>query len=143
MCLRTARARGTAAVYGLGPTLRRREFFNERLSGDPSQWFGRGNHGISSHLVISDTRSDLHFPTFIFTPAVCFNIVFHAGATAVFGVYCPGLLTALTLYPPLFYVVSRLAFREHLLTNRLALVSFAIAGAFHTADVSHNVFKLW
>jgi hypothetical protein len=38
------------------------------------------------------------FFTFIFTPAVCFNILFHAGATAAFGVYCPGLITALTLY---------------------------------------------
>jgi uncharacterized protein (TIGR02118 family) len=33
------------------------------------------------------------FYTFIFTPAVCFNILFHAGATAAFGVYCPGLIT--------------------------------------------------
>ena|SRR5262252_252435 len=38
------------------------------------------------------------FFTFIFTPAVFFNILFHAGATAAFGAYCPGLLTALTVY---------------------------------------------
>ena len=83
------------------------------------------------------------FFTFIFTPAVCFNIFFHAGATAAFGVYCPGLLTALTLYAPLFYVVTRVAFREGLLTNRMAIVSFVVAGLFHAADVSHNVFKAW
>ncbi|HEU5235657.1 MAG TPA: HXXEE domain-containing protein [Pyrinomonadaceae bacterium] len=83
------------------------------------------------------------FFTLIFTPAVCFNILFHAGATAAFGAYCPGLLTALTLYPPLFYVISRRAFREGLLTNRVAVVSFALAGLFHAADVSHNVFKVW
>ncbi len=83
------------------------------------------------------------FFTFVFTPAVCFNILFHAGATAAFGVYSPGLLTALTLYPPLFYVVTRLAFREGLLTNRMAIISFVVAGAFHAADVSHNVFKAW
>ncbi|HEX9425883.1 MAG TPA: HXXEE domain-containing protein [Pyrinomonadaceae bacterium] len=83
------------------------------------------------------------FLTFIFTPAVCFNILFHVGATAAFGVYSPGLLTALTLYPPLFYFVTRLAFREGLLTDRIAIVSFALAGAFHAADVSHNVFKAW
>lgn len=83
------------------------------------------------------------FFTFIFTPAVCFNIFFHAGATSAFGVYCPGLLTALTLYPPLFYVITRLAFREALLTNRMAVVSFVLAGMFHTADVTHNVFKIW
>jgi len=83
------------------------------------------------------------FFTFVFTPAVCFNIIFHVGATAAFGAYSPGLLTALTLYPPLFYVVSRRAFREGLLTNRVALISFAFAGLFHAADVSHNVFKVW
>ncbi len=83
------------------------------------------------------------FFTFVFTPAVCFNILFHAGATAAFGVYSPGLLTALTLYPPLFYVVTRLAFREGLITNRMAIISFVVAGAFHAADVSHNVFKAW
>ena len=83
------------------------------------------------------------FFTFIFTPAVCFNILFHAGSTAAFGAYSPGLLTALTLYPPLFYIVSRRAFREGLLTNRGAVVSFAVAGLFHAADISHNVFKAW
>src|SRR5437667_3240508 len=83
------------------------------------------------------------FFTFVFTPSVCFNIIFHAGATAVFGTYSPGLLTALTLYPPLFCIVVRLAFREGLLTNRVALFSFAFAGIIHAADVSHNVFKAW
>ena len=83
------------------------------------------------------------FFTFIFTPAVCFNIFFHAGATAAFGAYSPGLLTALTLYPPIFYLVSRQALREGLITNRMAIISFVIAGLFHGADVSHNVFKVW
>src|SRR5574341_31664 len=83
------------------------------------------------------------FFTFIFTPAVFFNIFFHAGATAAFGAYCPGLLTALSVYPPLFYFISRLAFSEGLLTNKLGWVSFAIAGVVHAADVSRNVFKAW
>ena len=83
------------------------------------------------------------FFTFIFTPAVCFNILFHAGTTAAFGAYSPGLLTALTLYPPLFYIVSRRAVREALLTKRTAIISFALAGLVHAADVSHNVFKSW
>jgi hypothetical protein len=83
------------------------------------------------------------FFTFIFTPSVFFNIFFHAGATAAFGSYCPGLLTALTVYPPLFYFISRLAFSEGLLTSKLGWISFAIAGVFHTAEVSRNVFKAW
>ena len=83
------------------------------------------------------------FFTFIFTPAVCFNVVFHTGATVAFGAYSPGLITALTLYPSIFYLVSRRAFREGLMTNRMAVASFVIAGLFHAADVSHNVFKAW
>lgn len=83
------------------------------------------------------------FFTIVFTPAVCFNILFHAGATAAFGVYCPGLITALVLYPPLFVGVSRRAISERLLTSQAALVSFVIAGLFHAADVSRNVFQLW
>lgn len=85
----------------------------------------------------------LIFFTFIFTPAVFFNIFFHAGATAAFGAYCPGLLTALTVYPPLFYFISRLAFSEGLLSGKLGWISFAIAGVVHAADVSRNVFKAW
>lgn len=101
---------------------------------------------LLSPLILHVFRNRLTtfvFFTFIFTPAVCFNVFFHAGATAAFGVYCPGLLTAVTLYPVLFYVVTKEAFREALLTNRLAAVSFVIAGVFHAADVSHNVFKAW
>ena len=35
------------------------------------------------------------------------------------------------------------ALREGLLTNRTAVISFALAGLVHAADVSHNVFKAW
>jgi len=83
------------------------------------------------------------FFTFVFTPAAFFNIVFHAGATLAFGVYCPGLITALTLYPAVWFLVSRSALREKLLPLPLAIVSLAVAGLFHLADVSHNVFKAW
>jgi hypothetical protein len=37
------------------------------------------------------------FCAFVFTPAVFFNALFHAVATAMFGACCPGLLTALTV----------------------------------------------
>ena len=83
------------------------------------------------------------FFTFVFTPAAFFNILFHAGATVVFGVYCPGLITALTVYPSVWLLVSRSALRERLLSLPLTLVSIGLAGLFHFADVSHNVFKVW
>ena len=83
------------------------------------------------------------FFAIVFTPAVCFNGLFHAGATAAFGVYCPGLITALVLYPPLFVAFSRRVIGEGLLTSQAALISFVMAGLFHAADVSRNVFQLW
>jgi len=83
------------------------------------------------------------FFTFIFTPAAFFNIVFHAGATIVFGVYCPGLITALTVYPVVWFLMSRSALHEKLLSLPLVFVSLAVGGLFHLADVSHNVFKAW
>ena len=48
---------------------------------------------------------------------VFFKALFHAGATAVYRVYCHGLLRALTVYPPLYYFLSRLAYREGLLSG--------------------------
>ena len=38
-----------------------------------------------------------------------FNTVFHVATTAAYGVYSPGLLTSLTLYPALCCYLSRLA----------------------------------
>lgn len=83
------------------------------------------------------------FFTFIFTPGIFYNTLFHAGATAWFGVYCPGLLTTMTLYLPLYYLVSTLAYREGLLDNKVGWISFVIAGIFHTAEVGHNLFEAW
>jgi len=63
------------------------------------------------------------------------------GATAFSGVYCPGLITALVLYPPLFWYLSQITYREGLLTNTLGLVALLIAVLIHT-DVAMSVFGL-
>ena len=65
--------------------------------------------------------------TLMFTPSIFYNTLFHAGATAYFGVYCPGLLTALVVYLPLYGFVGTLAYREGLLSTRLGLASLAIS----------------
>lgn len=83
------------------------------------------------------------FFTFLFTPGIFFNTLFHAGATSYFGAYCPGLITALVLYLPMYFFVSTLAFREGLFGGAAALISFVIAGIFHVMEVGHNVFKAW
>jgi hypothetical protein len=68
------------------------------------------------------------------------NSLFHVGATAFSGVYCPGLITALLVYPPLYWYLSQLAYREGLLTNTLGVVAFLIAVVIHTVDVATSVF---
>jgi hypothetical protein len=68
------------------------------------------------------------------------NSLFHLGATAFSGVYCPGLITALLVYPPLYWYLSQLAYREGLLTNTLSVVAFLIAVFIHTVDVGTSVF---
>ncbi len=60
--------------------------------------------------------------------------------TGFSGVYCPGLITALVLYPPLFWYLSQVAYRDGLLTNILGVVAFLIAVVIHTVDVATSVF---
>jgi hypothetical protein len=69
-----------------------------------------------------------------------FNSFFHSGATAIFSVYCPGLITAIVLYPPLFWYLSTLAHDEGPLRGIHGLLAFAIAGLVHAVDVAANVF---
>ena len=83
------------------------------------------------------------FLTFIFTPAVFYNTLFHSGSTIYFGVYCPGMISALLLYPPLFWFVSWCAHREGLISPRVGSFSLVISGVFHLIEVGHNVFKAW
>jgi len=68
------------------------------------------------------------------------NSLFHLGATAFSGVYCPGLNRALVVYPPLYWYLSQLAYREGLLTNTLGAVALLIAVLIHTVDVATSVF---
>ena len=83
------------------------------------------------------------FLTFMLTPTVFYNALFHLGATVFFGTYCPGVITALLLYPPLIWFVSRGAYREGLISTRLGCFSLVISGVFHIVEVGHNVFKAW
>ena len=64
------------------------------------------------------------------------------GATAFPGEYCPGLITALVLYPPLFWYLSQITHREGLLTSTLGLVALLIAVVIHTVDVAMSVLGL-
>jgi hypothetical protein len=80
---------------------------------------------------------------FFFLPAMFWNVLFHAGAAVLFRAYCPGLVTAVCIYPPVVYVVTRRAFGDGLLNAESGSVALVIAGAFHLWEVGHNVFKAW
>jgi hypothetical protein len=104
-------------------------------------------HGLGMVFTIAFCALASMFPNravVFFFFAVCFsesvlNGLFHVGATAFSGVYCPGLITALVLYPPLFWHLSQLAYREGLLTNTLGVVAFLIAVVIHAVDVATSV----
>jgi hypothetical protein len=80
---------------------------------------------------------------FIFAPNLFFNTPFHAGATVVTQEYCAGVITALTLYLPIFFLVSSVAWRENLLDLRKLIAVLIVAGSFHIWEVGHNVYEAW
>ena len=83
------------------------------------------------------------FLTFVFTPSVFYNTIFHVGATLYFHAYCPGVLTAVVLYLPLFWFVISRAHEGRWIGARTGLVSFSAGAVFHAVEVGHNVFKAW
>lgn len=76
----------------------------------------------------------------VFTQTLVFNALFHVGATAAYGVYSPGLITSLTIYPALFWYLSRLAYHEALLSNSSGLIALLIAGTIHAYVVTVQVY---
>jgi hypothetical protein len=69
-----------------------------------------------------------------------FNTLFHIATTAAYGVYSPGLITALTLYLALCCYLSRLAFQEGLVTNASGLIALLLGGALHASVVAVQVY---
>jgi hypothetical protein len=57
------------------------------------------------------------------------NALFHMGTTAYFGVYSPGLLSAILLYLPVCYWIARAAHREGRIGNAAGLAALAVGAA--------------
>lgn len=83
------------------------------------------------------------FFAFVFTPAVLFNTIFHTCASLFTRSYCPGVITALTIYIPLFVLITKLALSEGFLSVSTLIATLVLAVGFHTWEVGHNVFKAW
>jgi hypothetical protein len=94
---------------------------------------------LRSGFVLPEPRYRLPLFAFCLSESEL-NTLFHVGATAFYGAFCPGLITALVLYPPLFSHLGQIAYREGLLTNALGLAAFLIAVVVHTLDVATSVF---
>ena len=81
------------------------------------------------------------FFAFVFTPGVLFNTLFYVGASVLTRSYCPGAITAVAIYLPLFAVITALAYRKGLLDMGALIATLVLAGAFHAWAVGHNVFQ--
>jgi len=68
------------------------------------------------------------------------NGLFHIGTTAAYRVYSPGLITSVTLYPALFYYLSRLAYRKSLMSARAGVAALALAAVIHSIVVAQQVY---
>jgi len=85
----------------------------------------------------------LLFFTFLFAPSVFFNALFHAGASLLTRTYCPGVVTAILIYLPLFILLIERVHAERLLAPFTLTTSLLVARLFHTWEVGHSVFKAW
>lgn len=100
---------------------------------------------LTAFILSKYPKKVLAFPLFAFViiPAIFWNMFFHVGATVYFGSYCPGVVTAVLIYIPLFLLVTKSALKDGLLKRNSAFLAIIIAGVFHFFEVGHNVFKAW
>ncbi len=68
------------------------------------------------------------------------NGLFHLCTTVAYGVYSPGLITSVTLYPALFYYLTRLAYRQDLISTEAGIAALALAAVIHSVVVAKQVY---
>jgi hypothetical protein len=78
----------------------------------------------------------------VLTQQTLWNPVFHAGTTLAWREYSPGLVTALTLFPPLWVSATRGALRAGRLNRRQVAAAVVLGGAIHAAAVADQVFHI-
>ena len=83
------------------------------------------------------------FFAFVLGPGISCNALFHAGATVLSRIYCPGVHSGTFVYVPLSVLLAVLGVRDGLLAERSLLVALIVAAGFHTIEVGHNVFRRW
>jgi Protein of unknown function with HXXEE motif len=94
-------------------------------------------------VLVTRSGSRLLFLAFyagVLTQEALWNTVFHALMAGRYRAYSPGLVTALVLFLPLWWRVTRLAVREGLLTRRGVALAALAAGLLHALVVARQVF---
>jgi hypothetical protein len=76
----------------------------------------------------------------IVSQQMLWNPVFHAGTTIAYREYSPGLVTALTLFPPLWWRETRRALRSGRLSRRGVAIAALAGGLIHLAAVRKQVY---
>jgi uncharacterized protein with HXXEE motif len=91
--------------------------------------------------VVYDPQPAVVFAFFALAVWQCgFNTLFHVMSTAAYGAYSPGLITSLVLYPKLVLYLSKLAMRDELLNEDMALKALLLGGMIHVLVVVFQVY---
>ena len=100
-----------------------------------------GTAGAAVLVTRSSSRPlFIAFYTGVLTQEALWNTAFHAVMAGRHRAYSPGLVTALVLFLPLWWRVTRLAMRKGLLTRRGVALAALGAGALHALVVARQVF---
>ena len=78
----------------------------------------------------------------ILTQQALFNPVFHVGSTVVYRDWSPGTATAVLLFLPLWWHLTRLALRDGSLDSRGVALAIGAGGVVHGAAVAQQVYGL-
>jgi hypothetical protein len=76
----------------------------------------------------------------VVTQQMLWNPVFHVGATIAYREYSPGLVTAVALFPALWWRETRRALRTGQLSRRGVAVAAGVGGVLHVAAVRRQVY---
>jgi hypothetical protein len=76
----------------------------------------------------------------IVSQQMLWNPVFHLGTTIAYREYSPGLITALTLFPPLWWRETRRALATERLSRRGVAAATLAGGVMHLAAVRRQVY---
>ena len=71
-----------------------------------------------------------------------FNMAFHLGASYYFRSYSPGAVTAVILFPTLFWLLTAMFISAGLLTAELAGLATAAGAVVHALDLASTTFLL-